>query len=170
MKRLTVIALAGALGIILTGFAGGKTRISVGVNASEWSSGTVLDAVAGIFPVGGSGQLNGEFTIAERDGIQIGLRATDRKDGLLTVSGRRKGRYEAPIGSEPRGPSDPRLVAEWNYDWHVDLRGAAAGTELGDFDLILNQTFAPSLFGFPNPVDLTFGGFVPNHTVLFHRP
>lgn len=154
MKRLIGIALAIALGTTGTAFAQGTgTEVMVGVDASEWTSDTVLDIPGGIFPVGGGGQLNGEFTIVTRDGSEIGLRATDRVDGLLTATGMRKGFYTASTGYD----TGTTNRAEWNYDIHVDLRGT--GTELSDYDLTLNQTFVNKLLGSAGPFDLTFPDF-----------
>ncbi len=132
-----------------TAFAQGRGPVVfVGVDASEWSSDT--DDTPPLFPVGGGGQLNGEFTIVELDGIEIGLRATDRVDGLLTATGVRKGVYMASTGFDT-GTNDR---AEWNYDIHVDLRDT--GTVLSDYDLTLTQNFVPKLGGSAGPLDLTF--------------
>ncbi|TFH24871.1 MAG: hypothetical protein E4H03_02370 [Myxococcales bacterium] len=57
--------------------------------------------------------------------------------------------YVAPTGFD--GATNNR--AEWNYDWHVDLRGT--GTTLKDYKLTLTQTFAPKLGGAAGPLDLT---------------
>lgn len=155
MKRLIEIALAIALGATGTAFAQGTGTVMVGVDASEWTSATALDIPNGIFPVGGAGQLNGEFTIVTRDGIEIGLRATDRVDGLLTATGNRKGFYMAFTGFD----TGTINRAEWNYDIHVDLRGT--GTVLSDYNLTLNQTFVNKLSGSAGPFDLTFPDIIP---------
>lgn len=55
--------------------------ITVGADASIWDSNLEENPNAGIYPVGGSGQINGEFTIAERNGVQIGLRIQERFEG-----------------------------------------------------------------------------------------
>lgn len=88
----------------------------------------------------GDGIDDGEWVTAERLGIQIGLRATDRYDGLLDVTGTRGNRvgvYEVTTGEDRGG-------AEWNYEWSVDLSGGehnAAGRTLDDYDLVLRQDF-----------------------------
>lgn len=136
----------------------------VGAPASQWFSDTPIPG-AGYFPVGGSGQLNGEFVIVQRDGIEIGLRITDRKDGLLTVSGKSKGTYHAPTGLD-----QGEARAEWNYDIHVDLRGT--DTTLADYQLTLTQTFTPKLAGSANPLDPTFPeatGDLFDNAVLFQQ-
>ena len=61
--------------------------------------------------------------------------------------------------------------AKWNYDWHVDLRnahGVAAGTTLSDYSITLETDIVTTtLFGFPLPLDLTFGGIVPGNAILY---
>ena len=167
MRQALFLAFAFLLFASGQAMANGKgATIIVGEPVTEWDSATVFDPFAGIFPVGGAGQINGEFTIAERGKVQIGLRATDRTDGTLTASGKRKGVYNASTGYDT-GTTD---VAEWNYDFHVDLRGS--GTTLSDYDLTLTQTFTPKLFGAAGPVDLTFSDVLPgalDNAVLYQR-
>ena len=131
------------------------TQVIVGADASVWDSSVAPNPTTGIFPVGGSGQLNGQFVIVQRDGIEIGLRATDRTDGLLTATGEKKGIYLAATGYDT-GTIDR---AEWNYDWHVDLRNTT--TTLSDYDLTLHQTFSSKLNGSAGPLDLTFPEIIP---------
>ena len=49
--------------------------------------------------------------------------------------------------------------AEWNYDWHVDLRNTMK--TLSDYDLTLHQTFSPKLNGSAGPLDLKFPEIIP---------
>jgi hypothetical protein len=116
-----------------------------------------------IIPIGGAGQLNGNFTIVDSDnGAQIGLRASDRTDGLLpSATGKNKGTYLASTGFD--GATNNR--AEWNYDWHLDLRGT--GTSLKDYKLTLEQTFVPKLnitglAAVAGPIDLSFPDLLGN--------
>jgi len=142
----------------------GPGKVVVGTDVSVWDSSIEQDEENGIYPIGGSGQVNGEFTTAERNGIQIGLRAQKRFEGTIEANGNRVGVYESETGFS----SGTRAV--WNYDWHVDLRGAKgkyAGKTLEDFDLTLETNIAPSLFGFPVPLDLTFGGAIAQNAVLY---
>ena len=91
------------------------------------------------------------------------LAATPNKNGKVGI-------YEASTGV-----SDGLGRATWNYDWHVDLRGArgvARGTTLGDYDLTLETDISSTdtLFGLPVPLDLTFGGAAaPADTVLYQQ-
>lgn len=110
----------------------------------------------------GDGIPNGEWVTAERQGVVIGLRATDRTDGLLDVTGTngdRVGVYEASTGFDT-GTTDR---AEWNYEWSVDLSdaiGNARGRALSDYRLVLEQDYTEqSLFGVlgSDPVELPFG-------------
>jgi hypothetical protein len=150
MKKFVLVALA--ISVCAMGNAvakGPKTEVFVGSDASQWFS-DFPNPATGYFPIGGAGQLNGEFVIVVGEGVEIGLRATDRKDGLLTATGKKKGVYLAATGLDQNEAGR----AEWNYDWHVDLRGS--GTTLSDYDLTLIQTFAPKLLGEGGPLDLTF--------------
>jgi hypothetical protein len=179
--RFAVLAAVGALALLLatTGAAYGKGpvsgpgNVSVGVDASTWTSDLPQAPDEGLFPVGGSGQLNGEFTTAERYGIQIGLRAQERFAGPLEVTSSQNGKMGI-YRSETGFSSGTR--ATWNYDWHVDLRnaqGVAAGTTLADYDLTLETNMFSSLFGSTVPADLTFGfsdpTFVAPNAVLFQN-
>ena len=145
----------------------GPGWVVFGGDASEWSSDTAPEI--GIIPVGGMGQVNGGFVTAERLGIQVGIRAQERTIGpvpVLADTGERVGVYTFQTGEDSSGR------AVWNYDIHVDLRGAhgrALGTTLSDYDLFLetNHTGGMPLFDFPVPLDLTFGGFIPGNTVLY---
>ncbi len=144
----------------------GPGHVLIGIDASTWDSGVPVGP--GLIPIGGAGQLNGEFAIAERYGIQIGLRAQERFVGTMMAvpnNDNQVGVYEAAVGF-----SDAQDRATWNYDWHIDLRdafGVARGTTLADYDLTLETDMFTSLFTFPVPADLTFGGFIPGDTILF---
>jgi hypothetical protein len=114
--------------------AGSLGKITVGTEVSEWEV--------------GSGQFNGEFVTAEGQGVQLGLRAQERFEGLLDVTpanGDRVGVYEAETGDT--GGNN----ATWNYDFHVDLSDATgrhAGKTLSDYRLVLEQDFTEeNLFG-----------------------
>jgi hypothetical protein len=123
-----------------------------------------------LMPIGGSGQVNGEFVTAERLGIQIGLRASERFVGPLDAAPSANG--QVGVYNASTGTSDTLGRATWNYDWHVDLRGAhgvAAGTTLDDYTLTLETDMFESQFGFPEPIDLTFGGALPDGLVLYQQ-
>lgn len=148
---LLVAAVATALLLATVGTAlstpvSGPGKVTVGTDVSEWNV--------------GDGQPNGEFVTAERQGIQIGLRAQERFEGPLEVtptSGNKVGVYQATTGDT--GSNN----ATWNYDWHVDLsdaRGVAEGKTLDDYRLELEQDFTDqSLFGVlgAHPVQLPLG-------------
>ena len=170
MKLLISITMAFLLSSIGTAYAKGPAsgpgHVLIGIDASTWTSGAPTGP--GLIPIEGAGQVNGEFTIAERNGIQIGLRAQERFVGTLMAvpnMNNKVGIYEAAAGF-----SDAQERATWNYDWHVDLRyahGVAAGTTLADYDLTLETDIGATLFGFPIPLDLTFGGFISGDTILY---
>lgn len=117
----------------------GKVTLDTTVYGDE--SGTMLY---------GSGIPNGQWVTAEVQGVVVGLRATDRTDGLLGIdgtSGDRVGVYHASTGFD--GSTTNR--SEWNYEWSVDLRhakGNAAGKTLADYHLVLEQDYTEeSLYG-----------------------
>jgi hypothetical protein len=151
------------------GPASGPGHVLIGVDASVWDSGIPFDPPNGIWPIGGGGQINGEFTVAERNGIQIGLRAQERTVGpIMAVPNRNNkvGIYEAASGVGVTG------LANWNYDWHVDLQnaqGVARGTDLSDYDLTLDTNISTTLYGAPVPVDLTGGGIIAGNAVLYQN-
>lgn len=167
MKKSFVLLLALTLALPLLLAArparSGPGHVTIGADASVWDSAVAPDPTAGIFPIGGSGQVNGEFVLAERNGIQVGLRAQERFEGTIPVTaddGGKVGIYQADTGFS----SGTR--ATWNYDWHVDLRdahGVAAGTALADYDLDLEFDFADDIFGMGNPADLTLHSKLAGH-------
>lgn len=140
MRKSTITAVALAAALPLT-IAAGQGKSSPGANAANSVGPTTLDTTVGW--EAGSGQFDGEFITAERQGVIIGLRAQQRFQGLLDVTGTdgdRVGVYEADTGST--GGNN----GTWNYDWHVDV--SASGRELTDYTLALQQDFsAQSLFG-----------------------
>lgn len=135
--------------------AGSLGKVTLDTDVSEWDV--------------GSGQFNGEFIVAENQGVQLGLRIQDRFTGPLPVtgdSGNRVGIYEADTGTTG-GDNN----GTWNYDWHVDLsgaKGAAEGKTLADYRLVLEQDFTDqSLFGVlgSDPVELPMPGVCDTSTI-----
>ncbi|MBI9015812.1 MAG: PEP-CTERM sorting domain-containing protein [Phycisphaerae bacterium] len=93
----------------------------------EWSSDTPV--VPGSWsPIGGSGQVNGNFMIQEEYGIQIGIRASRRfsPDPLVILND-----YKYQIETGESAPGQPL----WNYEINVDMRGS--GYSFKDFDIAL---------------------------------
>ncbi len=131
-------------------------------DVSVWDSSVLTDFFAGIFPIGGSGQIAGNFAVDTYDKkdtvIQVGLRAQDRFIGPIE-----------PIGNvyfAATGESTPGL-ATWNFDWSLDFGTSFLEAQLGedlttlnleDFTVILEiedtsgNTFALDFGDFPNPV------------------
>ena len=173
MRRFTSLTVAACLTIVLgaceeaptTPDPALSTQSSVAsqqtVGSQAGSLGQVtLDTDVSSWDIG-SGNPNGEFITAEGQGVVIGLRALERFEGLLGVTGTKGNRvavYEAPTGPTPRSPGDNN--GTWNYDFHVDLsdaRGKHAGKTLSDYTLLLEQDFTEeSLFGVfgTDPVEL----------------
>ncbi|TWT43392.1 PEP-CTERM sorting domain-containing protein [Botrimarina hoheduenensis] len=129
ITRIAALTL-GAACFVSTAIAVPTT--SFDANASEWSSSTIF--VPGIIqPIGGSGQVNGNFTIvadAALPNIQIGLRAIERFSPTPLDN-------VGPVYTALAGESTPGL-STWNYDIHIDLRGS--GLTFGDFVVSLATT------------------------------
>ncbi|WP_179361424.1 hypothetical protein [Nitrosopumilus cobalaminigenes] len=93
-------------------------------DVSVWDS-TVIP-VFGIYSVGGSGQIAGNFavdTFEKKDtAIQVGLRAQDRFDGPIEPIGNV---YFAPTGESAPG------IANWNFDWSADAGTTYLQEQLG---------------------------------------
>lgn len=153
MRRNTilVIAMVTALTMSTLGVAAaapGKGNPGGGNGAKSLGQ-TTLDTDVSQWDVG-SGQFNGEFITAERQGVELGLRLQERFEGLGLLAGGTNGDrvavYQAETGDT--GGND----ATWNYDWHVDIseaRGPYADTELDDYRLVLEQDFSDeNIFGF----------------------
>jgi hypothetical protein len=161
MKKSSIVSLMGVSLVVLaatvqaansSGSGPGQTRF--GVDVSAWSSSVPVLGNNALLPIGGAGQINGNFVTAERNGIQIGIRASERFVGLLppVIEDAKVGFYSALTGI-----SDTFGRATWNYDIHVDLRGAqgvAKNTTLADYDLVVET----DIFGGP-PVSLDFKAF-----------
>lgn len=152
MKALLVMAVSVALVMsVLTPAMAGQTTSG---NAANSLGKTTLDTTVYADDPSemnyGDGIPNGSWVTTEIQGVVLGLRATDRTDGLLGVTGtngNRVGVYEASPGLD--GTTTNR--AEWNYEWSVDLSGAtgnAAGKTIEDYTLSLEQDYTKqSLFG-----------------------
>ena len=129
----TLIALAATALVGHGPLASAMPVLSFDADASEWSSATA--PVPGvILPIGGSGQVNGNFTLLDDPdtGIQIGLRANDRFSPVPLPN------VDADYTAQA-GESGPGLTT-WNYDVHIDFRGT--GFSLGDFEVSVLTSFA----------------------------
>lgn len=148
MRKLLMLVVCAVVVFPLAGIGGEKKRFEGEV--SEWVSG-MPNVPARLFPIGGAGQVNGGFVVAERNGVQIGIRAQERLVGPLPSTRQKNvGVYVAEVGSEGG-------LATWNYDIHVDFRGAfgvAKGKTLDDYTLTFDTDIAESLFTFDVPLDI----------------
>jgi hypothetical protein len=157
MRTQSILVASAALLCFAVGVqAGEKSRF--GVDVTEWSSATVANPPV-IIPIGGSGQVNGHFVTGERNGIEIGLRASRRfLQNVAPLPVSREKSTEVGVYLADTGTSDGSGRATWNYDIHVDLRnakGVAQGSALGDYDLTLDTDIGTTIFGLPVPLDLT---------------
>ena len=81
-------------------------------DATVWDSAVMGDGTT-LFPIGGSGQVNGAFTACATDGVQVALRASERFVGPITPDAG-TGTYQAPAGNDGGD-------ALWNVEFHVDM-------------------------------------------------
>lgn len=138
MTRTTIAALALSVASFAP-TASAAPMTTFDANVGEWSSATV--PVPGvILPIGGSGQVNGNFTLTTDTalpGAEVALRANRRFSPVPLDN----------VGANyfvETGESSPGLPL-WNYDIHIDLRGT--GLSFGDFTV-------------------SFVSSVPNHSTL----
>lgn len=182
MKKMLGFALCCASAIfsatLHAGHPQGKNQHDRGTDVSEWSSNTVPGP--DVFPVGGSGQVNGNFIVNQFSGVQLGLRATERRSPVPLVASfspsnglLQTGSYVALTGSDTNTPAAPNR-AFWNYDIHLDLRtatGRYAGKTLADYNFYFTTDIAdldlPELGD--GEYDLSFGGLIGDGTVLYQQ-
>lgn len=150
--KLSVYSVFAFLAILIVSIPQASAATVFGADASVWDSTVPIDSVTGIYPIGGSGQINGEFAIETVEdtnantAIQIGLRAQERFVGPTLP------RMEAMYFAD-EGESEPGL-ATWNYDWHIDFGTTYLDDELGnpgltpqnmrDFDVFFEVDTDPS--------------------------
>lgn len=126
------------------------------VDVSEWNSSTAADPANGIYPILGGGQVNGNFVVEQKSGVQIGLRASKRRsvpNATPTYRDSEIGVYLADVGFDQNIPVATNR-ASWNYEIHADLRNATGvyeGKTLDDYDLIFDTDIGNPLFGQPVP-------------------
>lgn len=125
LKSLGSLALAAVIGVAAFAPAA-QAAPSIG-NASTWTSGAPVGP--GLFPIGGAGQINGEFILdtvpVGGSLLEIGLRAQERFQGPTLL------RVGSTFFSEP-GESTPG-AALWNYDIHLDFRAGGPPLNMRDF-------------------------------------
>lgn len=103
-----------------------ETNSDVSIWKSPGDGGPTTSLPDGIFPIGGSGQIAGNFAVDTYDkkdtAIQIGLRAQERFVGPIDPIGNV---YLAPIGESPAG------FPLWNFDFSIDSGTSYLGEQLG---------------------------------------
>jgi hypothetical protein len=165
MRRIdagTRVALLGLAVLLAAASCGEASTVTVfNANVNEWSSSTVADPSAGIYPIGGSGAINGGFVVTTAsDGAQIGLRGELRHIGLLpqTNDGVLTATYFAPAGTSGSN------LSLWNFAADIDLRGT--GHTISDYTATLTLT---DISGLVTPVNLVTSGFIPGNAVLYQN-
>ena len=110
---------------LATTFDDAEAKKVKNTDVSVWDSTVPADPFAGIFPVGGSGQIAGNFAVdtkAKKDtAIQVGLRAQERLLGPIVPIG---DIYIAPTGLSGG-------LRAWNFDFSVDSGTTFLETQLG---------------------------------------
>jgi hypothetical protein len=157
-NRLSFLGLAVLLAT--TSHANASPTTVFNANVNEWSSSTPSDPGAGIYPIGGTGEINGGFVVTTgSDGAQIGLRAELRGIGLLPQTNNGvSATYIAPAGTSGAN------LALWDFDADIDLRGT--GHSISDYTAVLTVT---DIGGLVTPVNLVATGFVPSNAVLYQN-
>ncbi len=128
-------------------------------NVNEWSSSTPPGP--GIYPIGGSGEVNGGFVVSTgTNGDQIGLRAERRFVGVLpqTNDGALTATYFAPAGTSGGN------LALWDFDVDIDLRGGHH--TISDYTATITVT---DRGGQVTPVDLTAPGLIDSDAILYQN-
>lgn len=163
LKKTVLIAWMVVALVVTLPASASDTRF--GAHVSVWDSSVPTDPLNGIFPIGGSGQVNGDFVVTSVNGVEIGLRAerrfTQHIDPLPNVKQGHKGIYIADAGT-----SDALGRATWNFDLHLDLgqaHGQAAGTALADYEFELRTNVS----GRMRTIDLSDLFLLPGNTTLF---
>jgi hypothetical protein len=152
--RFVILALV-ATGVFAPGgLAGSVTQFNADVK--EWSSSTPADPTNGIYPIGGSGEINGGFVVSTgSDGSQIGIRGFLRGVGQLPQTNDGvTATYSAHTGTSGNN------LSLWNFDVDIDLRGT--GHTLSDYSAVLTFT---DRSGLVTPLDLLANGS-PGNLVL----
>lgn len=136
--KLFVVATV-LTGLFITPEVRATSVTALGDDVSVWDSSVPLDLPSGLFPIGGSGQLNGEFatstyvgaTFGDVSAVQIGLRAQERLGGGPTLT-----RVGNTYFAEPGTSGTSVIGATWNYDLHLDFGTDYLQTQLRDKGLI----------------------------------
>jgi hypothetical protein len=153
-SRTAILGLATLLAATSLGTAAPVTVFNANVN--EWSSNTPPDQMNGIFPIGGTGEINGGFAVTTgSDGAQIGLRGFLRFTGQLPqTNDGHVATYFAPAGTSGSN------LSLWNFDADIDLRSTSHS--LGDYTATFTIT---DRGGLVTPIDLVPSTF-PDNLVL----
>lgn len=133
-------------------------------DASSWTSSLLLDPANGIYPVGGSGQVNGQFSLANGPAnggeYEIALRASLR--GLGTLQGFDDGEivhYYAPVGTST---VNNIVGSKWNFDYSIDFRNTT--DVLGSHTAILKLDIDPTID--TNYLDVNLASFFSSNAKL----
>ena len=112
---------------LATTFDDAEAKKAKNTDVSVWDSSVSIDASKGIFPVGGAGQIAGNFAVDTKDkkdtAIQVGLRAQERLTGPIV-----------PIGDVyivPTGATTSPDRRAWNFDFSIDSGTTFLETQLG---------------------------------------
>jgi hypothetical protein len=159
MKHMLCVSVALGLIAAVAATSKGET-VAFNATVADWSSSTVSSPATGIYPIGGSGQVNGGFVVgSDAAGNQIGLRAELRNFGPVlgqTNDGVETSTYIAP----PGGTTVPNR-ALWNFDYDIDLR--ASGHTISDYVATLTITDGTNV----DAINLVSSGIIQSNAKLF---
>ena len=106
----------------------------------------------------GSGNSNGNFTVDQNSGIELGLRAKIPFNGIVHSNG--NGTYSYSLAE-----ANPK----WNFDWTVNTDHAGTTSQkISDLTYVLGIDFDPGIgtdfFAF-DPITLAGGPVFPDHSI-----
>ncbi len=121
-----------ALGLVLAATLGAMLPASS--HALSFNQNVTPDVIFG------SGNANGFFTVDQRNGVELGLRAKIPFVGTLNSNG--DGTYSYTLAETDQfAPGDPR----WNFDWTVNTDwDNSSGLNIDDLTYLLGIDFDPS--------------------------
>ena len=158
-RMLRVVVAVSSLVFLVSRVSTAET-VKFDFDVNQWSSSSPPPST-GVYPIGGSGQVNGGFVVGTDPTSldQIGLRAELRNVGPVlsqTNDSIHTATYIAPAGSSGGNR------ALWNFDFDIDLAG---GHKISDYTAILKITDGATV----TSLNLVTSGLVPSDATLYQN-